>query len=146
MVDPITEETVARIVEEFKGGLPIPEIADKLEVTRNTVYKYLDKEGVYSVNEERSRKASKRLTRKERDRIRQLYHKGVPIKEIAEELGTTTSTLYSHIRKNGAKRQASPEQLNKAIEMYHSDNYTVDYITDKTGVSRTTLYRHLKKE
>lgn len=34
--------------------------------------------------------------------------------------------------------------LRKAIEMYHSQNFTLAQIKEKTGISKTTLYRNLE--
>ena len=42
-------------------------------------------------------------------------------------------------------RPSNVDKINEAIELYKTSNYTVEDIVNKTGVSKTTLYRHLKK-
>ncbi|UXR51290.1 recombinase family protein [Staphylococcus simulans] len=47
--------------------------------------------------------------------------------------------------KHIGRPRRSDENLDRAIEMYFSKDYTLDEIKEKTNISRATLYRHLEK-
>lgn len=48
--------------------------------------------------------------------------------------------------RKGGRPQTDDAKLKLAIKMYDSKNYSIKEISDATGVSKTTLYRHVKQE
>ncbi|MGG0481224.1 helix-turn-helix domain-containing protein [Priestia megaterium] len=47
--------------------------------------------------------------------------------------------------RNGGRPKVNQQKLNEAISLYFSQKMTVVQIQEATGISRTTLYRSLKK-
>lgn len=48
--------------------------------------------------------------------------------------------------KIGGRPRKTPKDVEKAVELYQSKNYTVKEIDEMTGVSKATLYRYLKQK
>lgn len=47
--------------------------------------------------------------------------------------------------KKGDRPFKNQNKVNMAIKMYHSKEYTIQQITEATGLGKTTLYRYLDK-
>jgi DNA invertase Pin-like site-specific DNA recombinase len=45
----------------------------------------------------------------------------------------------------GGRPAADQDAIDQALTLYDSKKYTVPQITDRTGVSKTTLYKYLKE-
>jgi len=133
------------VVSMYKDDEPVSVIAEDLRLDKKTVLKYLREKGVYEEDLEHARKSTRRYSYVEKDRIIELYKEGVPVSDIAEELDTSESSLYLHINKEGLTRQSTQDDINRAVSLYQKDIYSVQEVLDKTGVARSTLYRHLKK-
>lgn len=48
--------------------------------------------------------------------------------------------------RNGGRPKKDNKQVEKALKLYKSKQYTVREIEEMTGVSKATLYRELRKE
>lgn len=71
------------------------------------------------------------------DGVRRLLGPGA----LAEPPDTARGTA----RRTGRPRVLSPDQVRAAAEMYASRSHSVDEIAARFGVSRATLYRHLRQ-
>jgi len=145
MVRQISDILINMVVSMYKDDEPVSVIAEDLRLDKKTVLKYLREKGVYEEDLEHARKSTRRYSYVEKDRIIELYKEGVPVSDIAEELDTSESSLYLHINKEGLTRQSTQDDINRAVSLYQKDIYSVQEVLDKTGVARSTLYRHLKK-
>lgn len=47
--------------------------------------------------------------------------------------------------KKGGRPQINQKIIEKSIKLYKTQEYSVDEITEVTGISRASLYRYLKK-
>jgi DNA invertase Pin-like site-specific DNA recombinase len=47
--------------------------------------------------------------------------------------------------REGGRPKKSDEKIKLALKMYQSKNYSIPEITEATGISKTTLYRYIKK-
>ncbi|AQQ54544.1 recombinase family protein [Planococcus lenghuensis] len=45
---------------------------------------------------------------------------------------------------NAGRPKKSPDAINEALEMYHTKRYSLEEIKEKTGISKSTLYRNLE--
>ncbi|MFB5095250.1 recombinase family protein [Bacillus cereus] len=47
--------------------------------------------------------------------------------------------------RKGGRKPADQTKINKALEMYDSNQYSIAEITDETGVKKATIYKYLNK-
>lgn len=143
---PISDTLQELIVEMFDSGQSIYYIADTVNLDRNTVYKYLLREGRVEPDPEVIENSRKRYTEEERARVVRLYNEGVPVRDISEQTGMSIPSIYNHVRKNKVNLRTTPQKdLDKAVKWYVEKRYLVQDILDKTGVPRASFYRELKK-
>lgn len=142
----LSETLINMIVKMYEEDVPVSHIAEELRVDKNTVYKYLRDRGVYEEDLEHARKSTRRFSYLEREEIVRLYKEGVPVEEIAEQIGTSAPSLYRHLNSEGLTRQSTQTDIQRAISLYNSGKHSVQEVLDRTGVARSTLYRHLKRQ
>lgn len=65
---------------------------------------------------------------------------------ISERTFAGLAAARARGRRGGRPSVMTPTKLLMAQEMYASGNHTVSAISDATGVSRATIYRHLKPD
>ncbi len=90
-------EEVARL---YNSGKSIKEIAEELGVTIPTVsrdIKQLEEEGSIERRSRKSKGVENRIVER-RKKVAKLYNSGKKLKDIAEELGISTSTLHMDLR------------------------------------------------
>lgn len=141
----ITKEIVNKMVSLYNQGMPIVNIADKLRVDKTTVHKYLNKVGAKTVAKEVSEQAASRLTDAQRDKLIKLYKQGMPINEMVETLGISGDAIYRQVRKEGLNRGVPKEAVDEALNLYVKQKLDVAEVLERTGLSRATFFRRLKK-
>lgn len=47
-------------------------------------------------------------------------------------------------RRKGGRPKTNPADLERALKLYHSNEYSLQEVQAMTGVSRATIYRSLK--
>ncbi len=47
--------------------------------------------------------------------------------------------------RTGGRPKGNSEKIEKALKMYHTQNFSISDITTATGISKTTLYKYLKE-
>lgn len=146
MVNPISDEKKKAIIDLYNDGTPVAKITEQLSLDKGTIYKYLRLEGVYKQDINHARKSSKRLSVDDREKLLKLYDEGMPVAEISEKLGIAIPSIYGHVRNAGKSRVTPKSTIQKAVDMYNSNQFSVQEVLDKTGVTRSTLYRNLKKK
>ena len=96
---------------------------------------------------------AKRLPPEKEEEIIRLYNEGVPVIEIADRLGVSTSTIYTVLWRRGIRpsrrrgrrtKIITPEEEEEIVREYLS-GMPIHAIVSKHGISTTTLYRILKK-
>ena len=142
---PISNTIQGMIIEMFEQDFSQYKIAEELMIDRQTVNKYLVREGLVEVDPESVAQGRKRYTQKERDFAVELYKSGVSSPEVSEITGMSVPTILNHVKKAGGVRKTSQEDIDKAIRLYDRNQYSVQEILDKTGVPRTTFYANLNK-
>lgn len=145
MFKPISKTIQGMIIELYEKGYSQYKIAEELMIDRITVNKYLVREGLVEVDPEVVEQGRTRYTQEERDFAVELYQSGMSAPEVSEITGMSVPTILNHVKKAGGLRKTTQEDINKAIQMYDRDQYSVQEILDKTGVPRTTFYKHLNK-
>lgn len=48
--------------------------------------------------------------------------------------------------RNGGRPRKSDKDIQKAIKLYNSNDYSIKEITEMTGISKPTLYRYIEKQ
>ncbi|WP_410429706.1 helix-turn-helix domain-containing protein [Metabacillus litoralis] len=46
--------------------------------------------------------------------------------------------------RNGGRPKVNEKQINKALNLYHSKEYSISEIVEMTGISQVTLYRYIR--
>lgn len=133
------------IIDMFDKGHSIYNISEELMLDRNTVYKYLLREGKVEPDPEVIEKSRRRYTDEDRAEVVRLYNQGFPVKEISERVGMSVPSIYNHVKKQGKIRKTTKKDFDKAIKMYQSQHYSVLEILEKTGVPRASFYKELKE-
>lgn len=114
----VTPKDVEKMVELFRQGENVKNIAKTLGYDATTINKYLEKqpniEQLRSENSQNSTKVS--VTDKDVQRMVDLYKQGKTTKEIAEILGFAKSTVKVHLKK--------VKNRNK-LESEHKENYNL---------------------
>src|SRR5699024_4420288 len=49
-------------------------------------------------------------------------------------------------RKGGSPKDSHKKKISRAINLYHTEEYSVNDIVEMTGISKATLYRYLNQE
>lgn len=142
----LSETLIKMIIKMYEEDTPVSTIAEELRVDKNTIYKYLREAGVYEEDLEHARKSTRRFSYLEKEKIIEMYNAGEEVADISDELDTSPTSLYRYLNREGLSRQSSKSDIQRAVDLYNSGKHTVQEVLDHTGVSRATLYRHLKKQ
>lgn len=142
---PITETMQKLIIDMFDKGHSLYHISEELMLDRNTVYKYLLREGKVEPDPEVVANGRKRYSQEEIQEVINMYHGGVPVREISETTGMSIPSIYKHVRKTGKLRKTPQRNIDKAIKLYKAKKHSVQDILDMTDVPRTTLYKEIKE-
>ena len=87
-----------------------------------------------------------RLTKEQKEQIVELYKQGVKIEDIMEQVGCSRPTAYTWINKAGLNREIAEDKVQTAIDLYtNNPEMKIAEIVEKTGISKATIYRKLKK-
>ncbi len=146
------EERDRRVIELYKSGVPVDEIAKRFCINRATIYSILRRHGVEPM---RKRRRSRSLTPEEEEQLIHEYKEGVPVQDLLEKYGVSTTKLYEILRKHGVKlrarkrshrrRRLSDEEVKTIIELYRS-GVSVYEIAKRLGRPVSTVYAVLKRE
>lgn len=142
---PITETMQKLIIDMFDNGNSLYHIAEELMLDRNTVYKYLLREGKVEPDLEVIANGRKRYSQEEIQKVVKMYRSGVPVREINEVTGMSIPSIYNHVRKSGKLRVTPKKNVDKALRLYKAKKHSVQDILDMTDVPRTTLYKEIKE-
>jgi len=99
----LKEDQAKELVEAYKAGATVYELADRFEIERRTVSNILKREGV----ETRWR----RLTEEDVDEVVRLYATGLSAARIADRLKVDPETIRYRLRKRGVKMRGPHERL-----------------------------------
>lgn len=143
------QETVLRL---FKEGVEKTKIAKQLNISRNSVYNILKKNGLYQ-NEGKGN--TFKITPDVLDEIKKLRESGNSWNEIETKIDICHTHLYRIIKQFGwydgkyggkSKQRESYKTLTEEkieiAKQLRAQNKSWDQIASEIGVDRTTLYKH----
>lgn len=144
-----------RIAKLYKSGKTLKDIANELGVSTSTVnsdIQYLRENGIIQLRT--GNKESEATER--REKVAKLYNSGKTLKEIAQEVGISISTVHAdvkYLRKEGIveKRNTLDEQIEERIterrgkvaKLYNSGK-SLKEIANELGISTSTLHLDLQ--
>ena len=78
---------------------------------------------------------------------KELFEKGLTVKEIAEKENVTTSAIINSLNKAGIRirRKLSNDNISKEIYDYFKKGITLDELSSKYNVSKNVITYHIKK-
>jgi len=130
-----------------ENKLTVPEIAEKLNISEKTLYRYLHYKNVPI---HRASKLHQKWIFKSKTIVAKaeiLYRENkLTVPEIAEKLNIAETTLYRYLHyKNVPTHRASKirQKAAKAEVLYRENKLTVTEIAKKLGIGQGTLYRYL---
>lgn len=137
----MTEERQNRIIELYKAGFGVLEVARMVKCKNDVVCRVLHRAGIM-----RYSKGS--LGSIVEDRICTLYRNGTSMPEIAVlvelSLARVRVVLAKHDIDTSPKRFMIPEQIEHMLEMY-ANKYTASEIADELNVTPGLIYKELKR-
>lgn len=92
-----------RLKRMYKRGVTISSLAEKFNISRNTVFETLGMEPP-AKKTNTNKIAYSNITNTELNKIEIMYKQGVKVEEIARLLGRARSTIYNNINKYNFKR------------------------------------------
>jgi len=148
--EPLNANLINLIVDEYKKGKKVRDIAKDLGISKSTVWKHLRKLNVI----EKARKGSPSLTLKEKKKVYSLYQKGYTARFIAKEFKVALSTVLKalkekedlKIRNRGPiksirlKVNISDEEKNRIRNLYEN-GLSITNIAKKTRFSYYTVHK-----
>ena len=129
------------IVIDFIRGVPINEIQEKYEISRATIYSYVNKDVLHYIWK------TKRYCNKNREFINLLYT-GLPKTKIARRLGISMSMFYKKL--DLLKKHKCIDDFDKVdafarimrkIRSLFNKGYSIDYIAKKLRIDKSFTYR-----
>ena len=133
------------ILKYYKEGLTATQISRKIKCSLKKTYEYLQEmqeEGlIQDVPQER------KVIKKQNEIIMNLYYRGLTIKEIAQEMNFSKSTVehrISNMKKNGimspiSKVSIEIQMRNERILEMFNQGYSTNYIGKEVGLSEKTI-------
>ena len=145
------EERDRLVVELYKQGVPIEEIARRACINKATIYSILRRHGI---EPQRKRRRSRSLTPEEEQRLVEEYERGAPVQELLEKYGISTTKLYEILRRHGVKlrskrrpstrRRLTEEELEEIRRMWE-EGMSIYAIAKALNRPVSTVYAALKK-
>jgi Mor family transcriptional regulator/predicted DNA-binding protein YlxM (UPF0122 family) len=144
---PISEEEHASIIERYKKGEKVSDIAKDYKTSTSTVYMVLYKGQVPL----RSRGRRSKLTVEQKKAYLQRLINGEPLMDIANELGLTYANVWSALRLTNSPFMAPrkfphkipPEDIPKIVAEYNSSPVSLSQLGEKYKVSRQGIHQLL---
>lgn len=98
----------------------------------------------------KQRTAARLAKIKRNEDILSLYSKGTTLRNMAELLDVSQTTIFRVLADNGVElkdnRHFTNDTIARAIELYNQPENSIKYILEQTGIkSEQTLYRYLSK-
>jgi AcrR family transcriptional regulator len=152
---PKSEEIAAKAEILYRENkLEVADIAEKLNITKNTLYSYLRYKNVplHKSNKAYRQWISKSKSEPTAAKAEALYREEkLTVDEIAEKLGISSGTLYHYLHyrnvpTNRKSRSVSKSKVigAKAEILYRENKLTVAEIAKKLSITPPTLYRCLR--
>jgi predicted transcriptional regulator len=143
-----------KAVELYENGMNAPEIAERLGISSNTVYRRLDDAGIVPRTLVRTRKrthASRRMTDEQELELSVKYKDGFSLAELGREYGVNLVTIRNALRRQGVDRRPkgnktitfANDRLHEILELRESglSQYKVG---KKLGLSQPVVSRALR--
>ncbi len=145
------EERDRLVVELYLRGEPIDVIAREACINRATIYAILRRHGI---EPSRKRRRSRRLTPEEEEKLVEEYKSGVPVQELLEKYGISTTKLYEILRRHGVdlrskrrsttRRRLSHEELEEIRRLWEQGK-SIYAIAKELNRPVSTVYAALKR-
>jgi hypothetical protein len=106
----MSKEQVVWVLEQFKSGMTVPWIADRLDVPRdargkrNLVYRRLQLAGLSIFGTPNQAKKPSPLSDKLRARAVEMYRSGMRMSDIKRKFGCAYTTIHGYITESGIRR------------------------------------------
>lgn len=95
----LSPDEVAELVEAYRRGAGVRELARRYGVHRHTVDRHLERAGVV-------KRPMVKMTPEVVARARKLYEQGWSTQRLGPELGVSASTVYKALKRDGVKMRA----------------------------------------
>jgi orotate phosphoribosyltransferase-like protein len=131
----IAQNQIDKIIELRKQGVNAEDIAKQLNISVNSVYKYLPEDLKLA-----------KVSQDQIDKIIELRKQGISVENIAKQLNIVVRTVYKSLPedlKRGAK--ITQDQIDKIIELRKQGVSAVD-IAKQLNISRETVFRYLPED
>jgi DNA-binding CsgD family transcriptional regulator len=92
----LSPDEVAELVEAYRHGAEMNELARRYGVHRHTVDRHLERAGV-------SKRPMVKMTEARVERAKELYGQGLSTNEIGKQFGTSGSTVWKALKRAGVK-------------------------------------------
>lgn len=134
-------DTKKKIVEEYRNGTSVYELAIKYDIHEGTIYKWA-KEEIRENNRARIRETKAKVVESHRN--------GHTVLEIAQEFGISPNKVYFWLRGCGITKfntihTKNQDKSQKVAEDYRNGE-SIDGLSEKYGVSTHTVYAYLRQE
>jgi len=141
-----------KVAKLYESGMSARDVAKKLNIGKSTVVSYANNLGISRTElMSKIKGGSNKGDRKyDLDEVKNLYEKGLSIREVAKTLKTDSGTIHRYLKEMNATRSREEldnqrvEKENEVIQ-YHLKGLKPNEIIKKTGLGQTTVYRYIKK-
>lgn len=137
--------TEPKKVEAIRGlwesEMSATEIAEVMGLNVTTIHRILVRIGAREATT-----APKRLTTEQKVDILKLYQEGMTVQDIMDTVGVSKPTVYKYVNEAGLSREIPQDAVAEAIRLYRESDLEVSVICERTGISKPTFYRRLKKD
>ena len=149
------EDRLKKIMELAEDGLSSQQIGAALGLSKNYVYKWVQRKFNMSLpqlrkqlNVKQKRTYKNENAREElKNKMSKYFAEGLGIVEVARMLGLSKimTIYYKKIFNLKTKKQIAQESLSKIVPVLIKQGYTPRKIAEKVGLSASTITRWLKK-
>lgn len=134
-------DTKKKIVEEYRNGTSVYELAIKYDIHEGTIYKWA-REGIREDNRAR--------TKETKAKVIESHRNGHTVLEIAQEFGISPNKVYFWLRGCGITKFNTIHTKNLDRSQQVAEDYrngeSIDGLSEKYGVSTHTVYAYLRQE
>lgn len=151
----LNEEQQKRLVEYYIAGWKGQAIADEFGIGTTTLYRYLHRLGPFPERKMKKTKPQTKITKQLQERIVQYHITGWKAQAIADELGISPSTLYTHLHRLGpyptttTKTIKPPRQITKELQerlaQYYIAGWKAKAIADELDICMATVSRYARR-